>query len=57
MWVVIEAFGTIERMRDSISSESWCALATVQESGTSRWKATKRRAPACRVRSAWKLTP
>src|SRR3954464_15475913 len=44
MCVNTPAFGTIERMRDSISSESWCACATVQASGTSRWNETNRRA-------------
>src|SRR3954469_10804674 len=51
------AFGTIERMRASISSESWCACATDHASGTRRWNETKRRAPACRVRRAWNETP
>ena len=57
MCVSIRAFGTIERIRASISSESWCACATVHESGTRKWNETKRRAPAWRVRTAWKLTP
>ena len=57
MWVKTPAFGTMERMRASISSESWCACATDQASGTRKWKETKRRAPAWRVRSAWNETP